>query len=472
MNRRNFLQMLALLSLGGAARGSAAIPVGKAGTRPPVIMVVLDTVRASHCGAWGYVRQTTPHLGRLCAVATRYSRAVAPAPWTLPSHASFFTGRYPFEHGARTRLMTTEAGVLTVFEPPLDEAEFTLAEGLRMLGYQCGAFVANSVFLSERYNLMQGFEPVVIERLPGLPMADQGLAWMNRVHGDPFFAFFNFMDAHRPYNLSNGAVSPNWNVPNDPGLLDELCAAAMPGTGEVSPRLVDQVVCQYDLGILNADHALGLVLSWLESAGLFEESLIVVVSDHGEFLGEHHLVEHSKDVFQGTAWVPMAVKLPGQNAPRVVDDWTSLCMIPGLVLGHIGASDLERAGAMLVGALPTRPVLCENSFSRAWDFGHEIWGHRFRRQRTAYYEGCHKLIYSTDAHHGVFDLDSDPGECRNLAESQPALLARLIDALRRFKRVDDTDEAVPLREELPPLYTEEIEEMEAIGYLTNGAAQD
>jgi len=480
MKRRTFLQLAALLSLSGVGCGredgsavsEAAAPVpmkAQKPQKPPVIMIVLDTVRASNCGAWGYrARATTPHLDGFVKEATQYSRAIAPAPWTLPSHASLFTGRFPFEHGTRTRLLLKEDGALTVYEPPLDDSAFTLAEGLAALGYNTGAFVANTVFLSERYNVMQGFGTSRVERIPGMALADEGLAWMAEHRDAPFFAFFNMMDAHRPYNLTHSEAGPDWEVPEDLGLLDELYWAAMPATEKPPAALVDAVTRQYDAGILNADRALGRILAWLKSEKLFDDAVVVVLSDHGEFLGEQNLVEHSKDVYQGTAWVPMAIKYPGQSQAEVVTDWTSLCTIPGRVLDHIGDVDLATARDMVVGAQPQRPVLCENYYSRAWDFEHEVWGHRFRRHRTAYYSGKHKLIYSSDDQHELFDLEADKYELRNLAPSEPALLAQLSAELRRFKPVDQIDDVIKPQLDASPLTPEEIEEMEALGYLGVG----
>ena len=465
MNRRSFLQLAALCCLGqaGCRRGPSS-PDAVPGM-PPVVVVVLDTVRASHCSGWGYARSTTPHLDRLASAATRYARAIAPAPWTLPSHASLFTGLYPFEHDCRTHLLTSETGARSVFEPPLEDAQITLAEVLKSAGYTTAAFVANTVFLSARYNVLQGFSTAVVDRMPGLDLAGQGLAWLEAHKGQPFFAFFNLMDAHRPYNLSTEAVSPDWEVPTSPDLLDALYNAVMPGVGEIPVNLAGEVTRQYDLGIRNADEALGRVLAWLEQAGLYEEAIVVVASDHGEFLGEHHLVEHSKDIYQPTAWVPLVVKMPGQRSGRVVNDWTSLCAVPGMVLESVQGGALVAQGGFNAGLAAARPTLCENYYSRAWDYDHPVWGKRFRRRRTALFEGEYKLIHSSDGQHELYDLEADPGEKTNLFSELGAISARLMERLVAFKPLDETDQRPLAPAESAPFTEEEIEQMEALGYL-------
>ncbi|NIA15823.1 MAG: sulfatase-like hydrolase/transferase, partial [Nitrospiraceae bacterium] len=330
MSRRRFCGLAAgalALASGGCARRGKALP--------DVVMVVLDTVRASNLKAWGYGRSTTPQLDGFLKTATQYARAYSTAPWTLPAHVSLFTGQYTFQHGVRGYREERADGTIRIFDPPLGDAAHTLAERLGEAGYATGAFTANTVFMKERYNLNQGFERYKVGRIRGKELVAEALEWTRRQRG-PFFLFVNIMDAHRPYDLApvpGVALKP---VPQDETLLQQFYESTMPGTSPVDLDLAARVMRQYDSGIANGDHAFGRLLTGLKEAGRFDDSLVVLTSDHGEFLGEHGLVEHSKDIYQETVWVPLAVKMPMQRTGERHKPPVSLAQVPGSVLEAAG----------------------------------------------------------------------------------------------------------------------------------------
>jgi arylsulfatase A-like enzyme len=124
------------------------------------VLISVDTLAAEHLSAYGYEKLTSPRLDDFASRASLYRRAYATAPWTLPTHASLFTGKYPFEHGARTfRQPATRS--------PLAEHHLTLAEALQALGFRTAAFVSNNAYLTEEFQLNQGFETYVVERCDG-----------------------------------------------------------------------------------------------------------------------------------------------------------------------------------------------------------------------------------------------------------------------------------------------------------------
>ena len=123
------------------------------GAEPPrnIVLISVDTLAAEHLSAYGYDKLTSPHLDDFASRASLYRNAYATAPWTLPTHASLFTGKYPFEHGARTfRQPATRS--------PLSKNHLTLAEALRDLGFRTAAFAANDAYLTEEFQLNQGFD--------------------------------------------------------------------------------------------------------------------------------------------------------------------------------------------------------------------------------------------------------------------------------------------------------------------------
>lgn len=398
---------------------------------PNVVIIVLDTVRADHLSAYGYHRPTTPHIDELCESAVRYTHCRATGPWTLPSHASIFTGRFAFQHGARTEKFPD--GQLR--ELPLSLEHETLAEALGEVGYRTGAFVANAAYLREEFQLDQGFDRYVVEREPGLEKNNTAFEWLSEEEG-PFFLFLNYMDAHRPYNTrpllderADEFVSAG--VVHTSALLDELYKQVMEEGLEPSPEIVGELIARYDTGLANADLAVGEVIEQLKSQGVWENTLLIVTSDHGEFFGEHGLVEHSKDVYEEVMHIPLVCKLPGSGSGRVDDGLISLADVPALVAEALP----EELGRELAERFPrsSRPDLsiAEISYSRGKDLT-ASYGQRFQRERRVVYSGRYKLIHSSDGQNELYNLEVDPDELNNLFEKRPKVVQGLMMQLTKY----------------------------------------
>ena len=183
----------------------------------------------------------------------------------------------------------------------------------------------------------------------------------------------------------------------------------------------------------------------------------MVFADHGEYLGEHRLVEHSKDVYQEAMWVPLIVKAPRQTKGRVEPELRSLVHVPSMILEHVPGAE---------GLLPSpdpgdQSVIGENYFTR-WKDLLRPWGSRFQRTRHVLYRGTFKYIHSTDGNHELYDLAADPYESRNLIEKRPELATALAQELVR--RLESGPGDLPV-EPLRPLTEEEIKRLKALGYL-------
>jgi arylsulfatase A-like enzyme len=432
--------------------------------RPPnVVLLVLDTVRADHLGCYGYALPTTPRIDALAAVADRHERVESTAPWTLPSHASMFTGKLSFQHGVHAG-RRPDGKVLD--GRALGPEQRTLAEALQEAGYRTAGLVANSIYLSEAFGFQQGFDLYDVDRQRAPVMTDKLLRWIDQVAGEaPFFAFVNLMDAHRPYNteaLPEGAPAglPRPS-PEPPGaLLDRLVEAVLGSDEPPDPALVSAVIGQYDHALAWLDRAVGEVVEGLRARGLYERTLLIVTSDHGEYFGEHDLVEHSKDVYQPAIAVPLVVKRPGQTQGRVIEERMSLADLPELVFSALPAALRERHGRAFSRGDEHRPVLAELYYPRGKDL-RQHWGARFLRERQALYQGRWKLILSSDGASELYDLEDDPTESRNLLESEPTLAGALEVRLRALlaTRPGATTQDVP---ELTPA---QLEELRRLGYL-------
>jgi len=413
------LALAALVACGG--RAAEPLP-------PNVLLVVLDTLRADHVSCYGGARPT-PNLDALAAEGTRYANASSSAPWTVPSHASLFTGRDPHTHGAHSFWVDEFTGVDNVYG--LGQGETTLAEVLAREGYDTGGIVANAMYLKPAFGLNQGFAHWSVSRVRAPRLNQEALGWIDaRQAGRPWFLFLNYMDVHRPYNVEPLPGEPEFPPRESSALLlDELYERVMVG-GEQPGELAGRIREQYARAVRNLDLALGELFAALRARGLWDGMVVVVTSDHGEYFGEHGLVEHSKDVYQEALEVPLIVKEPRQAAGRTVLERASSTHVPRLVLEAVGGGIAAR-NASLFPARPGEAVLAENHFSRLKEITDPAVAERFKRVRTAYFQAGWKLVCSSDGAHELYRLDEDPRELTDRAAQEPGRLAELLAELER-----------------------------------------
>ena len=417
----------------------------------------MDTLRADHLGFEGYDLPTSPRLDAFAQRATQYRAARSTSSWTLPSHASLFTGRFPYEHGAHR--FRTEAGARWNSRPLGPELP-TLAEFGRDLGLVTGAFVANAGYLGPELGLDRGFDVYDVAPVSGQELNLRVLRWLRKQQH--FFLFVNYMDAHWPYNATPPADSPLREAAVSGDGLGELAEIVMAEGREAAAWLAEDLIAQYDAGIANADAAIGELLDALELAGQLDATLVIITSDHGEAFGEHAVVAHSKDVYEPLVRVPLLVKWPGQQAPRHVDEPISLAHIPALIgraLPQVQRTVAEERFPHQPGA---SPVIVEQYYSMLSDLNHPVYGTRFDRVRAAIYAGSHKAIHSSDGAHELYDLARDPGEQADLAAIDPERLAELLDELRGFRR--NRPARAPDGTAPPRLSPELLERLEQLGY--------
>jgi arylsulfatase A-like enzyme len=466
MDRRGVLKRLLAAPLAaGALWEMGCSPPGPQTPRvdgPNIVLVTLDTVRADHLGAYGYSRPVSPRFDRFAAEAALYTKHYVSAPWTVPTHGSMFTGKYPFAHGARS-FDSDVPDTANVY--PLDESQTTLAEALRdVLGYETAGFVANAAFLHPRYQLDQGFQKWAVRSVLARELNPEIFNWLDKRGDAPFFLFVNYMDAHWPYN-----TEPR------PGFLDDLAERdskksvlalreeVLPAKGPIPEELTQTCIDQYDLSIANVDDALGALLDKLREMGVYDNTVIVLLSDHGEYFGEHHLVLHSKDIYQEALWTPLAVK--GTGPPRegsLNDEIISSIDIPHLILSELDPEIARLAMALFPAAPGNHPVLAENYYTRMADLIHEVWGHRFKRVRTAIFDPPFKFIHSSDGRHELYDLEEDPKEQDNLAARKPEVAERLLAEIEAYKASASVAAPTKANSALSP---EEIETLKSLGYL-------
>ncbi|MEZ4386396.1 MAG: sulfatase [Candidatus Krumholzibacteriia bacterium] len=432
---------------------------GRSDRPPSVILVVMDTLRADHLGCYGYARPTSPRIDAFAAGATLYERAYATAPWTVPSHGSLFTGLLPFKHGAHTYKDGNGQAVVA----PLDRDHVTLAEVFAGAGYRTGGFVGGNAFLSERLQFDQGFATYVVVDEEARSLVPRVLAWIDAAPADPFFVFINVMDTHRVYNTTPRPDLLAEPAVRDQGqLLDRLYEAVMPGDQPVPAALAQQVIDQYDTAVANLDEQIGVLLDGLRDRGLDDHTVVVLTADHGEYFGEHHLVEHSKDVYEPAVRVPLLIGTGGAAGGRRVAGCRSLADVPALIFEQMPA-DLAADRPASFRRIPgSDPIVVENYYSRRKDLEDLRWGRRFDRVRTAIYDWPYKLIRSSDGAHELYRLDADPTESTNLADEERTRVTELTDRLKRIVRGRGRYDKEPRPE---PLTRREQRRLRSLGYI-------
>lgn len=379
---------------------------------PDIVLIVLDTVRADRMGVYGYERDTTPAIDRWARGARVYDRMVSNGAWTLPSHASLFTGKPVIAHGARGTPLDKPLA------SPLRDGSDTVARALRKAGWRTVGVAANRAFLARSWGLAQGFDVWLNEALrvaDDLPYTagDRVTALAREVLGRrrdaPVFLFLNYMDAHAPWVPRRGYVAEDDRIdgphlPYGPaweGLTDRLM-----GERKADPAVLASWRAAYDAELRYLDEQVGALLAALPSLGIDENDYVFLLSDHGEYLGEHHLVEHSKDLYDEVLRVPLLVKGPGYTPGR---DPTPVQThdVASLVLAAAGLPPLD--GAERTDALQ----VSELYWSRHRDLA-EPYGARFDRVRRAYRLGDRKLLLGSDGAREAYDLAADPRESRDL----------------------------------------------------------
>jgi arylsulfatase A-like enzyme len=317
-----------------------ALAAGGCGKPPPIVLITLDTTRRDVVTPYNERAGVTPALMEFSKQATVYTRAFATSPWTLPSHASIFTGLYPSHHGAGVR--STRLGPEAI----------TLAELLRRKGYFT-AGVAGGPLCRSNLGVAQGFFSY---RNPDKreTTADRVTAHVRDIlrnqHRDHLFIFANYFDPHFPYDAP-AAFRKSFGVD---ALFADLSALPewQTGVSSASNRLPDMarasgkvpdVILRYLEGAYRAevafmDHEIGAMFDDLKEEGLYDEALIVVVADHGEFLGERGLFFHSYRLDPELTHIPLLIKRPRQKARAVEDTPVTLVDLFPIILTTAGVA--------------------------------------------------------------------------------------------------------------------------------------
>lgn len=465
----------------------AALPEPEAGT-PNILLLILDTVRASSLELYGGRRTTAPHLDSLARRGVVFDEAMSASPWTFPSHATLFTGMWPFQ---------VHAG----WEAPLGDEFPTLAEALASDGYATGGFVGNILNASSMRGLSRGFAhyedyvpgwgELILSTSVGRALAySTRLRWLvgvhellNRKHGGdvnraflswladekedhpgrPWFAFLNYYDAHEPHSPPDTLLSwREWNdfehlggiaVGNDAWVADKW---TMPG------RRVALHTLSYEAAIRRADAAMGRLFRELDARGELQNTVVVVLSDHGEQLGERGLFEHNNSLYLPTLHVPLIIAWPGRVPAGVrVDETVSLRDVPATILGLSGSvaalpgtslAPLWRTTDEGAPPVPRSPAIAHLTRGYVEQPGTPISLGQTPEMHSIV-DMPYQYIHNGDGTDELYDVGQDPGQGPNLAGTPAgdSILVRLRAVLYREVTGELVPEGLPVYPASPRL---------------------
>lgn len=493
--------------------------------RPNVVLIVLDTARAQNFSCYGYQRPTTPNMDAISREGTLFFNAITPSPWTLPSHASIFSGMFPSKHRAHEE------------HKFLDHQFKTLPEVLKSIGYYTCA-ISNNSWVSPYFGFARGFDAffklwqlfqndsdvsalkkrfreerevrgIIIDLLKPRSLFqnmvngvyrkyfhwryDYGARRINRmvnrllskvlVQNQPFFLFINYLEAHLKYCAPEPYFSRFLSNGTDKRAAKRVNQDAfryMARQVEMDTHDFEILAALYDAELAYLDFRIGELYGHLKKNGLLDNTVFIITSDHGENLGEHHLMDHQYCLYDTLLKVPLIVRYPGVFPNReTVSTQVQLVDIFPTVMDLLEMEDQgvlkEIQGQSLV---PHRLEGQDRSFTVAEYLGPQPaiervarrYPHserhlvKFNRSLSAIRTPDWKFIEASDGRDELYNIWEDPGETKNLIDAQPDRATQLKKQLAMWKESNKSVGA-DLSEQ-KAIDNQVKKRLEALGYLT------
>lgn len=418
LTRRRFLEQIAsITATGGICRLASAAQKDHPRN---VLFVCLDTVRADRLGCYGHDRPTSPNLDKLAARSMVFEDTLSPSSWTLPVLASVMTGLYPHEHGA------------LYFRTPIRKGTYRLPELLRGAGLATAA-MGQFPFHFNFYGFQHGFDVFIQQWSQLAPKTTrQATEWIKerRDNKNGFFLWTHYFEPHMPYEWqidSVGFYRPTYrgNLTKiyDPNLFLKHLADKTPAGRAEARRILDI----YDGEIRCSDKYLGWVLDELERRKLLDETMIVVMADHGEHFGEHGLVEHGNSLYDPLVRVPLIIHVPGCKPGRC-KQLVSIIDLFATILDGLGMPAKQSSGRSLMPLVSGSGSVMERDLFTTLDAAHSVVfvpdgrnpsqievQDKIVKNQKALRSGRKKLIYDVQRRrYELYDLASDPKETKDL----------------------------------------------------------
>ena len=432
-----------------------------AGRRPNVLLIVIDTARGDRFSFNGYDRQTSPILDALARDGAVYTQAYSPAPWTVPAHASLFTGQYPSLH-------RTDCGSLRLPDGTVTLAEIFQGAGYRTVGYTANPWIGSS------YNFQQGFDTyteiwreVNTETSPDTGASQTNarvlrfLRWWAEnpdAQSRPFFLFINYFEPHLGYHPPEPERSRFLRGTVAPDRVARLSRLGHPDEmryilGRSDLTAGDMAILNdlYDGEIAYVDRRLGEVFDLLRELNLIDGTIIAVTGDHGENIGDHGMMDHKMSVHDTLLHVPLVMRYPDQIGPgQRIDEVVQMHDLFPTLLGLTGIDPPDgvrmeavplpgtsvdgparAAGDPIVGEFVGPPVEFIKTMHEQFP---GVDASRFDRTLVALRADGLKIHWGSDGRHQLFDVVDDPGELSDLATAGDGRLDEMVQRVESWLR--------------------------------------
>ena len=476
-----FSSRVACLLLVGVAV-LAACGCGAGADRPSIILIVIDTLRSDHLGTYGYLRPTSPAIDARAADAAVFERAFSSSSWTLPAMGSIFTGQLPTRHGAGivvggiSELPSREMLDDLIKRPNnsffgLDQSLPTIAQQLNDAGYATAAIVNNS-FLAPEFGISTGFDHYdfsaakPIERTADVTV-DLAIEWLEKRDPEkPFFLVVHLFDPHLPYTAPppfQGTFAAEFLQPGETQPIRDT----MPLRRLVRQRGADRrraaalMKAIYDEEIAFTDHELDRLFTALDVAGLSDDSIVALTSDHGEEFNDHRAYEHGHTMYNELLIVPLIVWGPGIRPGRHLAPVSLVDLFPTL-LEAVGLPAVDDVAGLSLWPLltggPQPPDSSPIPFDRLLIAERTLYG----EEKKAAIRWPWKVWVGVESDYKeLFRLDADPRESNNLRNEHRDLSFTLLAELQETMVAADTAgraNAVTLNETM-------LKHLRALGYI-------
>lgn len=412
-----------------------------------VVIVSMDTTRADHLACYGHPRASTPTLDKLAEEGVLFENAFTPVPITCPSHSTMMTGKVPFGHGIRDNALFV-----------LSEKQETLAEILKKEGYACGAAIGSFPLLS-RFGLNQGFDyyndqlgeasededgnkivkrrKLYFDERKAALVNESIFPWIEQHKDGPFFCWLHYFDPHHPHEPPS---------PYNFRFADDLYL------GEIA----------------YGDECIGVLIDKLKELGVYENTLFVFLSDHGEGNGQHNEFTHSLLAYNSTLHIPLIIKNPGGAKDRRISHRVGTVDLLPTILDRIGIKppdDLQ--GISLLDCLSTD--YDESKHSESQSLYAETLAPRLSHglgEIRAYFDGDYKYLHGPRKE--LFNIAKDPNELDNLIEKEPEIASKMRSRLENYIEDNATDHYA----QQVTIDDETARRLMALGYLGSGGAEE
>jgi|GEM_PF-1505344 len=435
--------------------------------RPNVVLISIDTLRASHMSCYGYHRPTSPRMDELARRGVLFNKVVAQSSWTLPSHMSMLTGLYPSTHTVETDDDHLPPGILT------------LASLLREEGYRTEGLVS-SPYVGERFGFDRGFDRFMMLARPiqnnSEKIHEKAQEILRRLSKskDPFFLFLHYLGPHTPYD-----PPPPFDTMFDPDYTGNIDGQGSTIARYLSPhrhlaqRDLEHIIALYDGEIAHVDQFMGALYDVLEELGLAEDTLFIITSDHGEEFKDHGSMDHGRSLYDEVLDVPWIMLCPGflpknhvvERQVRLIDILPTVCgmlnvNVPSSVQG-VNMDPLIRGGVLA----QRRHRHPEDAFSEL-----KMQGARPATIKAVQTLEGNKMIMTEEPIRNLelYRLTEDPKELQDLSEQEREQVDRLTG---RF--LDWQSQARGERQSMGPVVwsEEEADILEGLGYLDRTASR-